>query len=78
MYPSRIELAAKLALCEENSTGASKISRNIVGNPNAHLAILIQLDILIQKHINLITPFYYEISNYSQSILANIVRTKQL
>ena len=29
---------------------------------------------LYQKQINLTTPFYYEISKYSQSILANILR----
>ena len=29
MYASRVELAAKLALCEENSTGPSKISCNV-------------------------------------------------
>ena len=39
MYPSRVKLAAKLALCEENSTGPTKISCNMVGNPNAKILI---------------------------------------
>jgi hypothetical protein len=33
---------------------------------------IIQLNILVKERINITTPFYDEISKYSQSILANI------
>jgi hypothetical protein len=46
--------------------------------PNSKTACLaiIQLNILVKEQINIITPFYYEISKYSQSILANISSIK--
>jgi hypothetical protein len=37
---------------------------------------IIQQDILVKEQINITTPFYDEISKYSQSILANISSTK--
>ena len=37
----------------------------------------IQQNILVKEQINITTPFYDEISKYSQSILANISSTKQ-
>jgi hypothetical protein len=37
----------------------------------------IQLNILVKEQMNITTPFYDEISKYSQSILANISSTKQ-
>jgi hypothetical protein len=33
---------------------------------------IIQLNILVKEQMNITTPFYDEISKYSQSILANI------
>ena len=36
----------------------------------------LQLNILVKEQINITTPFYDEISKYSQSILANISSTK--
>jgi hypothetical protein len=38
---------------------------------------IIQLNILVKEQINITTPFYDEISKYSQSILANLSSTKQ-
>jgi hypothetical protein len=38
---------------------------------------IIQLNILVKEQINITTPFYNENSKYSQSILANILSTKQ-
>jgi hypothetical protein len=37
---------------------------------------IIQQDILVKEQINITTPFYDEISKYSQSIFANISSTK--
>ena len=39
---------------------------------------IIQLNILVEKQINMAKSFYDEISKYSQSMLANISRIKQL
>ena len=53
----------------------------IMTSPNSQmtdLSAIIQLKILIQKQINLTMLFYYEIFKYSWSILANILRTKQV
>jgi hypothetical protein len=36
---------------------------------------IIQLNILVKEQINITTPFYDEISKYSQSILANMSST---
>jgi ABC-type bacteriocin/lantibiotic exporter with double-glycine peptidase domain len=38
---------------------------------------IIELNILVEEQMNRTTPFYNEISKYSQSILVNISSTKQ-